>query len=463
MEQNSRNASYSIDQVRQWEEWDKQYVWHPFTQMQDYVKEPALIISHGEGAYLYDTQGNRYFDGNSSLWVNVHGHNRKEINAAICNQLQKIAHSTLLGPGNIPSIELAKRLIDVAPKGLTKVFYSDNGSTSVEVALKMAFQYWRQSSESGGGKTKFVTFINAYHGDTLGSVSVGGIDLFHGIFGPMLFERFAVPYPVYSKYVSKESADAIAQRSLKACEELFEKHAQEIAAIIIEPLIQGAAGQLTMAPGFLKSLRSLCDQYNILLICDEVFTGFGRTGKMFACDHEDVTPDLLCLAKGITGGYLPLAATLAAQRVYDGFLGEYSELKTFFHGHSFTGNQLGCAAALASLGIFEQDNTLQAIQPVITHLEKRLDALFEKSDHVADIRQRGMAAGVDIDPSRARGGSYPIEERMGAKLCFNLRKHGIWLRPLGNTLVIIPPLITTVEEIDVLMDAIEKEMGELPG
>ncbi len=452
MATNSTNSPYSRERIDRLREWDRNHVWHPFTQMRDYDQEPPLIISHGEGAYLYDIEGNRYFDGNSSLWVNLHGHARPEITQAIQRQAEKIAHSTLLGQSNVPSIELARRLVEISPSSLDKVFYSDNGSTANEVALKMAFQYWRQNGFPR--KTKFVTFDEAYHGDTVGSVSLGGIDLFHGIFGPLLFERFRVPYPVYSKYTSKESPEIIAQRSLDAIELLFQKHGEEMAALIVEPLIQGASGIRTASPGFLRSLRDLCTTYNVLLICDEVFVAFGRTGTMFACEQEGVSPDFLCLAKGISGGYLPLAATLTTQRVFDGFLGDYSEYKTFFHGHSYTGNQLACAAALASLDLFEKDQTLRHIQPVYEHLEKRLDTLYESSDQVGDIHQCGPSAGIDVVRSRRKKQLFLPEEKIGMKICFELRKQGIWLRPLGNTLVIIPPLITTIQQIDDLIDAI---------
>ncbi|MBN2327611.1 MAG: adenosylmethionine--8-amino-7-oxononanoate transaminase [Candidatus Omnitrophica bacterium] len=459
MGKNSSNTPHSIERIQQWKEWDHRYIWRPFTQMQDYDQEPPLIISHGRGAYLYDIDGNRYFDGISSLWVNLHGHARPEITEAIARQAANISHSTLLGQGNIPSIELAKRLVDLTPPGLDKVFYSDNGSTANEVALKMAFQYWRQVGRPE--KMKFVTFDGAYHGDTIGSVSLGGIDLFHGIFGPLLFKRCSAPYPVFSKYTSQESPQAVAQRSLDAVKSIFKQHNNQIAALIVEPLIQGASGIRTAAPGFLSSLRELCTRYDVLMICDEVFVGFGRTGAMFACEHESVSPDFLCLAKGISGGYLPLAATLTAQKIYDAFLGDYAEFKAFYHGHSYTGNQLGCSAALASLDIFETDGVLNRIKPFCKRLEERLDALFEQCDLVGDIHQRGPSAGIDIIRSRRGREPFRPAEKMGAKACLALRKHGIWLRPLGDTLVIIPPLVTTVEQIDDLMDAVEQVLKEL--
>ncbi|RJP22973.1 MAG: adenosylmethionine--8-amino-7-oxononanoate transaminase [Candidatus Omnitrophota bacterium] len=450
--------AYSLEEIRQLEEWDQRFVWHPFTQMREYLQEPPLIFSQGEGVYLYDVQGNRYFDGNSSLWVAIHGHGRKELSDAIKAQLDRVAHTTLLGPANVPSIQLAKRLVEITPPSLDKVFYSDNGSTAVEIALKMAFQYWRQCRPPRMERTSYLSFREAYHGDTVGSVSVGGIELFHSIFGPLLFKHFSVPYPVYSKYTSKESPETISAQALEQCEKTLKNHAHEIAAVLIEPLVQGAAGIRTQAPGFLRGLRELCDRYEVFLITDEVFTGFGHTGKLFACEHENVTPDFMTLAKGLTGGYLPLAATMTTQQVFDGFLGTYSEFRTFFHGHTYTGNQLGCAAALASLDLFEKDNTLERLQPLIIHFEKKLDDLFERCDAVADIHQIGLVAGIDLCRSRRRQEFYTLEERVGAKICFDLRKYGIWLRPLGNTLVLVPPLISTAEQLDHLIFSIEHSL-----
>lgn len=436
MGQDRRAIALPIERARELEAWDKRYVWHPFTQMRDYEREDPLIISSGEGCWLYDIYGKRYFDGNSSLWVNVHGHARPEINRALANQAERVAHSTLLGCANVPSIELAKRLIELAPRGLSRVFYSDSGSTAVEIALKMAFQFWRHQQPPDLKRCRFIKFKEAYHGDTLGSVSVGGMDLFHGLFGPLLFETYSAPYPVYSRYTSTESPEEISARSLGAVEKALKEHGEEAAAVIVEPITQGASGIRTQAPGFLRGLRDLCDRYNILLICDEVFLGFGRSGRMFGCDHEGVTPDLMALAKGISGGYLPLAATLAVEKIYEAFLGDYSEFKTFFHGHSYTGNQLACAAGLASLDLFEADRSLERMKPTVARLHERLDALFETCDHVADIHHIGLIAGVDICQSRTRGQAYPIEAMMGYKTCRALRERNIWLRPLGNTLVI---------------------------
>lgn len=461
MESNSGPAQSDVKKLtQQLKAWDKQYVWHPFSQMQDYDIEDPLVIASGEGIYVYDVEGNRYIDGNASLWVNLHGHAHPAINQALSEQAQRIAHSTLLGSSNVPSIEFAKRLIDLAPEGLAKVFYSDNGSTAMEVAVKMAFQYWQQSKNSRPSRCKFIKFEDAYHGDTLGSVSVGGIDLFHGLFQPLLFDTFSAPYPVYSRYTSPDSPEQLVQRSIDACQAILNEHEDEVAAIVIEPLVQGASGIQTMAPGFLKPLRELCDRYGVLLICDEVFVGFGRTGTLFGCNHEGITPDLMALAKGINGGYLPLAATLATDEIYQAFLGNYSEFKQFFHGHSFTGNQLGCATALASIDLLEQNNTLQAMQPSIERLQQRLDALFEQCDQVQDIHQVGLIAGIDICASRQNNQPFPIENKMGYQACQAMRKHGVLLRALGNTLVVVPPLVITPDQIDALMDGIEAGMND---
>ena len=431
---------------------DKQYLWHPFTQMQDWIANNQLIIERGDGIYLYDTDGKKYIDGVSSLWTTVHGHNNKKLNKAIIDQLNKVAHSTLLGLGNIPSIELAKRLVEITPQGLEKVFFSDNGSTAVEIALKIAFQYWEQVNVSRSGrdlmsniqlrkkqknwknkKTKFITLKNAYHGDTVGSVSIGGIDLFHEIYKPLLFNSFKV------------------SRELEEVEALMKSHHQEIAAMIVEPMVQGAAGMLLQPKGFLKDVRDLCTKYNILLICDEVATGFGRTGKMFACEHEKVSPDIMCVAKGITGGYLPIAATITTNKIFNAFLGEYKEQKTFFHGHTYTGNALGCVAAIANLEIFEKEKTVQKLLPKIKLLKKEL-AKFEKLPNVLEVRQLGFMVGIELIMDKKRVLPYPLELRVGHQVILEARKLGAILRPLGDVIVLMPPLSISERELKKLVE-----------
>ncbi|MFH1386203.1 MAG: adenosylmethionine--8-amino-7-oxononanoate transaminase [bacterium] len=419
------------------EKWDKEYVWHPFTQMKTWVTNKPLIIERGDGVYLYDTDGNKYIDGVSSLWVTVHGHRKKEINDAIKKQLDLVAHSTFLGLSNVPAIKLAKKLVEITPKGLNKVFYSDNGSTAVEIALKMAFQYWQQSNklqapnnkqyQNHKYKTKFITLENAYHGDTVGSVSVGGIDLFHKIYRPLLFKSFKVK-----------------PGDVAGLERLMANHHLEIAAMIVEPLVQGAAGMIMMPKGYLKKVRRLCTKYNILLIADEVATGFGRTGKMFACEHENVSPDIMCVAKGLTGGYLPIAATMTTNKIYNAFLGKPEENKTFFHGHTFTGNPLGCAAALASLDLFKKEKLLTHVQNNIKLLTKELKN-FTKLKGVKEVRQCGMMVGIEIT-------GHPQEVILEA------RQRGVIIRPLGNVIVLMPPLSITPKDLRQLLQIAYKSI-----
>ncbi len=427
------------------QERDHQYVWHPFTQMQEWFAEEPLIIERGAGNYLIDIEGNRYLDGVSSLWCNVHGHGRREIDEAIVAQLQRIAHSTLLGLSHPAAILLAERLVQIAPAGLAKVFYSDNGATAVEIALKMAFQYWQQKgSERYREKTKFLYFTGAYHGDTVGAVSVGGIDLFHSIYKPLLFEAHALPAP--STLVEKESA-------LKKVQRLIETYHHEVAGLIMEPLIQGAAGMLPYPPGFTRKVWELCRANEILFIADEVATGFGRTGKMFACEHEGVLPDLVAVAKGLTGGYLPLAATLTTPEIFDAFLGPVEEKRTFFHGHTYTGNPLSCAAALANLEIFERDRILEQLQPKIAFLEAGLQKL-RSLRHVGKIRQLGLMVGIELLEDVTGRRSYAAGERMGHQVTKEARRHGVIIRPLGDVIVLMPPLSVTEDEITILLHAV---------
>ena len=433
------------------EQWDKEYLWHPFTQMKDYCDEPPLIIERGEGSFIVDIYGNRYLDGVSSLWVNLHGHRREEIDRAILDQLKEIAHSTLLGISNVPAIRLAKRLVEVAPAGLSKVFYSDNGSTAVESALKIAFQYWQQRSFPRTEKQTFISLEHAYHGDTLGAVSVGGIDTFHTLYRPLLFSTHRVPSPYCYRCRFQKVHPACGLECLNQAEAVMKKHHQEIAAFIIEPLVQGAAGMLVAPAGYLKAVRELCSRYDILLIADEVAVGFGRTGTLFACEQEGVLPDLLCLAKGITGGYLPLAATLATEEIYRAFLGEYRELKTFFHGHSYTGNPLACSAALASLRLFERDQTLKKLQAKIDFLKEQL-AAFSGLPHVGDVRQKGFMVGIELVKDRATKAPYPLEEKVGMRVIQEARRRGVVIRPLGDVIVMMPPLSIAMDHLQQLVE-----------
>jgi adenosylmethionine-8-amino-7-oxononanoate aminotransferase len=434
---------YDLETLKQW---DREHLWHPFTQMQGFREEAPLIISRGEGIYLYDLKGRRYLDGVSSLWANLHGHRRRELDEALTGQLSRVAHSTLLGIAHPPAILLARRLVEVTPPGLNKVFFSDNGSTAVEVALKVAFQFWRNRGHSK--KQRFLKLGMAYHGDTLGAVSVGGIPLFHEIYRPLLFDTLEAPAPYCYRCGHREDCG---EQCLARLSELVAAHHQELAAVILEPVMQGAAGMIPQPPGFLAQVRDVTRRHDVLLIADEVAVGFGRTGKMFACEHENVTPDLLCLAKGITGGYLPLAATLATDEVYRAFLGKFEDFKTFFHGHTYTGNPLGAAVGLASLDIFVKDRVLESLPPKIELLTTRLQEMAGHP-HVGDIRQRGLMAGLELVADKATREPFPVQRRTGHQVILAARQLGAILRPLGDVIVLMPPLSITPEELNHLCD-----------
>jgi adenosylmethionine---8-amino-7-oxononanoate aminotransferase len=424
----------SFDQA---EEWEKRHVWHPFTQMQEWTlpDHHPLFIESGHGAWLRDVEGKRYLDGNSSIWTNIHGHNHPRINRAIIEQLGRIAHSSFLGLTHLPAAQLAKQLVDLLPdSGLTRVFYSDDGSTGIEVAVKMTIQYFKQIGLPK--KVRFASFANAYHGDTLGASSLGGIATFH--------EKFAAHhFPV---------------TRISDLAELEQIDGDSLAAIAIEPLIQGAAGMRTWPAGMLGKLRQWCDRHNVLLIFDEVMTGFGRTGRMFACQHEGVMPDFLVLAKGLTGGYLPLAATLTTEAIYQGFLGDFSDLRAFFYGHSYSGNPLGCAAALANLEVFRDEAVLDQVAKTIPVLTSELERL-RGAPWVRDVRQVGLIAGIEV--AAADGKSFDWRERMGAKVCEAARESGLLTRPIQDVVVFMPPLCVSAEEIRFGIEAIRKAVEKV--
>jgi adenosylmethionine-8-amino-7-oxononanoate aminotransferase len=425
---------------------DKATLWHPFTQMADWEKDDPLIIERGEGNYLFDTEGRKYFDGVSSLWVNLFGHGRREIDEAVRAQLDRMAHSTFLGLSHPPAIELAEKLLAVAPPGLSRVFYSDNGSTAMEIAIKMAFQYWRQREGGGEERREFLTLSEAYHGDTIGSVSAGGIDLFHRIFRPLLFSTHRVPAPHCYRCPYGLSRPSCGLFCAERMEEEVRGRKDALAAAIVEPIVQGAAGMLLMPEGYLARLRAVTRECGVLLVCDEVATGFGRTGTMFACAQEGVSPDIMAVAKGMTGGYLPLAATLATEDIYRAFLGRYEEFKTFFHGHSYTANPLGCAAAIATLSIFGREDVLARVSRLGGTMEREL---AELSGHrnVGEIRRKGLMAGIEIVADRATRERFPPGEKIGQRVIRKVRERDMILRPLGDVIVLMPPLSSTEEEI----------------
>jgi len=450
----SSKQAHSPDNARRLADMDKQYVWHPFTPMRQWIDDEPLIVEAGEGFELIDPDGRRYIDGFSSLWCNLHGHRVGAIDAAIRTQLDKVAHSTLLGFASPPSIELAERLVRISPAGLEKVFYSDSGATAVEIALKMAYQFYRNSGQPE--RRRFIALRQSYHGDTIGSVSLGGIETFHEIFKPLLFETTFVDTPnAYHNPAGDQAAAAV----LRQIDQTLAEFPGEYCAVILEPLVQGAAGMLTHQPGFLASVRELTQKHDVLLIADEVATGFCRTGRLFACEHEEVSPDLMCLGKGLTGGYLPVAATLATQEIFDAFCGELIEGKTFYHGHTYTGNALGCAAAVASVDLIFESGLLEALPAKVELVRTRLGELAEHP-HVGDIRQCGMMAGVELVADRDAGQPFDPALRTGAALCRAARERGVIIRPLGDVAVLMPAPAMDTETLDKLLTEVTATINE---
>lgn len=457
-------SSPSTWNAKQLREWDLTHVWHPFTPHSVYPHEEPLMVVRGEGHYLITADGKRYLDGVGSLWCNLFGHRRPEIDAAIQDQLGRIAHATFLGNASAPAVALAKRLVDVAPAGLTRVFFSDDGSTAAEVALKLALQYWQQCGDARQtARTRFLTFTNAYHGDTVGSVSLGGIELFHERYRPLLFSTVQAPAPNgYRCPLGADCADGCVSACIRRLEELVERSGPELAAIVLEPGIQGAAGMITQPEGFVRRVRELAQRAGTLLILDEVAVGFGRSGCMFASEREGVAPDLLCLGKGLTGGYLPMAATLTTERIFEAFLGPPAEGRTFFHGHTYTGNALAAAAAHATLDIFERERILESLPGKIGYLAAQLETLRDLTA-VGDVRQYGLAAGIELVRDRATKASFPLGERRGMRVCLEARREGVFLRPLGDVIVLMPPLTITTAEIDLLVSAIRRGILAVTG
>jgi adenosylmethionine-8-amino-7-oxononanoate aminotransferase len=434
---------------------DRRHVWHAFTQMQEY--EP-LLIERGEGAWLVDTDGNRYLDGSASMWCNVHGHRHPRLDAAIAGQLAKVAHTTNLGLSNPTTVEFARRLLDVAPDGLEHVFFTGDGSSAIETALKMAFQYWRQAERPEPGRTRFVAIGEAYHGDTLGAIGVGGVDRFTAMFAPLTFEAIRLPSPG-GPCPHTGRPPPSREESLASLDRILDEHHGTVAAVIMEPLVQAAAGIYVHPGGFLRGVADIAARHDVLLILDEVATGFGRTGTMFASEQEGVSPDLLCLAKGLTAGYLPMAATLATPRIWRAFLGTHAERRTFFHGHTYGGNPLASAVGIASLDIFEEERVLEGLGPKIRRLDAHV-ARLATHPHVGAVRRIGLAAGLDLVAEPASGARYPWQQQRAAQACLAARRHGALLRPLGDVVAIMPPLCISLEEIDHLARATEAGIRE---
>ncbi len=456
-------SHWSKAEIDELESWDQSHLWKPFTQMAAYVEGRPLVIAEGQGNWLRDIHGRAFLDGVSSLWVNIHGHCHPTISRRVREQLSALDHATLLGPTNVAATQLGKRLLDIAPGGdqLSRVFYSDSGSTAVEIALKMAYQFYAQSRDSGlRGRDVFVALSNAYHGDTLGSVSLGGIDLFHSVYGPLLFEVRRAPAPdPYHRAFGGDVAEH-EQQCLDALEEMFRDCEGRLAALVVEPLMQGAAGMIRHSTDYLRRAAELCRRFGGLLIVDEVATGFGRSGRMFACEEAGIVPDLMCLAKGITGGVLPLAATLTSERVYEGFLGRYDEFRTFFHGHSYTGNPLACAAALGSLDVFEEQAVLEALQPRLAQLSDALEDIAQLA-HVGDVRRLGVMTGIELVRDQRTGEAWDPALQVGYRVAEAAMQHGVLIRPLGNVVVLMPPLSISQDELSLLCGAVHASIEQV--
>ncbi|MDB6024116.1 MAG: adenosylmethionine-8-amino-7-oxononanoate aminotransferase apoenzyme [Verrucomicrobiales bacterium] len=462
---------------------DHKHVWHPFTQMKDWLKQEPIVIVEGKGAVLRDVNGREYLDANSSIWTNLHGHKHPKINAAIQRQLKKISHSSALGFANEPASLLAKNLVDAAnPKfprsafrapRLNKVFFSDDGSTAMEVALKLAYQFSRRT---GKQRPKFLSLDGAYHGDTIGAVSLGHIDLFHKAYSGLLFKTDKTPSPYCYRCphnrAKPERADARDYRKcnwecVSTVEKKFsdqKKRGESYAGFVFEPLMQGAAGMIPQPKGWLQKTSEIARGHGTLLIADEVMTGFGRTGggTPFASHNENVQPDLIALAKGLTGGYLPMAATLTTQKFFDAFLGEYDEFKTFFHGHSFTGNQLGAAAALASLEILQSQKSTNDRERLETVFSKELQTLWPLKNF-GDIRQVGLIAGIELVKDWQTRERFTLAERAGIRVCEAMARRGVLTRPVGSVIVLMPPYCTTGAQMQKMVSALRESIEELFG
>lgn len=447
---------------QQWVDRDLQVLWHPCSQMKDYAEAglPLIPIKTGQGVWLEDFEGKRYLDAISSWWVNLFGHCNPRINSALQQQLETLEHVILGGFSHQPAIELAERLLALSPSGLDKCFYADNGSSAVEIALKMSFHYWRNQGHTT--KTRFVSLENSYHGETLGALAVGDVGLYKDIYAPLLMEVITVPSPDCFKRDAGESWEDYSRRRFQDMEQVLAEQADSIAAVIVEPLVQCAGGMRMYHPVYLELLRQACDRYQVHLIADEIAVGFGRTGTLFACEQAAITPDFMCLSKGLTGGYLPLSAVLTRNQIYAAFYDDYQSLKGFLHSHSYTGNALACRAALASLDIFRDDEVIAGNQLLAQHMAKQAER-FQAHPHIAEVRQTGMILALELVQDKARQIAYPWQQRRGLQVYQYALSKGVMLRPLGNVIYFMPPYVISPEEIDLMMDVawqgIEQAVG----
>ena len=435
---------------------DLAHVWHPCTQMKDHEQLPPIPIRRGSGAWLEDYAGKRYLDAVSSWWVNLFGHANPRINAAVRAQLGELEQVILAGFTHEPVIALSEELAALAPPGLTRCFYADNGSSAVEVALKMSFHYWRNVGRPD--KRRFITLSNSYHGETLGALAVGDVELYKEIYRPLLMDVITVPSPDCYMRAAGASWAEHSRAQFAHMEAALERHAHEAAAVIVEPLVQCAGGMRMYDPLYLTLLREACDRHAVHLIADEIAVGFGRTGTLFACEQAGIRPDFMCLSKGLTGGYLPLSTVMTTEPVYAAFYDEYLKLNAFLHSHSFTGNPLACAAARASLAIFREDGTLERNRTLAAHMGARAREL-EDHPHVAEVRQRGMIVAIEMAPGKRRRAPYPWQQRRGLTVYRHALERGVLLRPVGNVVYFMPPYVITPEEIDLMVDVAREGIG----
>ncbi len=452
------------EREQSWVEKDLRYLWHPFTQMKAYAREDPVVIERGEGVFLVDTDGNRYYDGVSSIWLNVHGHRTEEIDEAVREQLDRIAHSTLLGAANVPAVELAERLVEVTPDPLRRVFYADSGANAVEIGMKMAIQYHANRAGEPTDRQRFLTFEGGYHGDTFGPMSVVPDDTFHWPFEQLLPDPVQVPFPHPYRWSGTGDPERVLTECLTRVEDRLTDHLDELAGVLVEP-VQGAGGMIVPPEGFLRGLRDLCDEHGVLLLVDEVATGFGRTGDLFACLGEGISPDIMMLGKGITGGYLPLSAAMATEELYDEFLGEVEEKKALFHGHSYTGNALGCVAGLASLNRLERE-VLPSLDEKASLVRDALTPL-EEEPVVGEYRQSGLMCAIELVKDPETKTPFPYERRAGDEVRDRARERGMLIRPIGNNVLFLPPLASSLRELgemtEVLVRSVRRAQDDLIG
>lgn len=443
------------------EDKDLQYIWHPCSQMKDYEELPPIVIDHGKGIFLYDIYGNEYLDVVSSWWCNLLGHCHPVINQSIKDQLDQLEHVIFANFSHRPAIELCEQLSEVIPEGLTKFNFSDNGSASVECALKMAFQYQYQTGHPE--KKRFFCLSDGYHGETIGALSVGTLDLYAQIYQPMLIDTIRIPAPDCYRCPYGQCRDCCQAECFKHAEDAFAQYAHECCAMIVEPLLQGSAGMRMYPPVYLKKLRQLCDHYGVLLIADEIATGFGRTGKMFACDHAGISPDLMCISKGLTGGYLPMAITITTQKVFDAFYADYREGKAFLHSHTYSGNPLGCTAALAVQKVLREGRVLEHAQRRAPRLTAALNRHFADRPYVGEIRHLGLIHAIELVQDKETKTPFDSRLRTGYQIYKIALQHGLLLRPLGDVLYFNPPLVISEPEIDLAVERCAAAVDEFFG